>query len=98
MTKHVLDSVGNKRPLEPERNDWGYPTHETKSIGEVINSFTKDWESLLKEQENQQLLIEDLTGRMDDLEHALNQSNENLAELARNCDALVKLMKQVATR
>lgn len=92
-----MDSVGNTKPVEPERNDWGYPTHDTQSIGQVVNSLTKDWEALSKEQENQQLNIDDLTGRIDELEDALHRANANLSELAGNCDALVKLMKQIAT-
>ena len=70
MTKHVMDSVGNKLPAEPERNDWGYPSQ----------------------------VDENLTGRINQLEHNLERTNEQLLELAQNCDALVKLMKQLATR
>ena len=78
MTKHVLDSVGNKRPVEPERNDWGYPTQ----VDRMLYVET----------------IENLSGRLNQLEHNLERTNEQLLELAENCDALVKLMKQVATR
>lgn len=76
MTKYTIDSVGNKKPAEPELNDWGHPvvlTHDNKTI-------------------------QDLSARVDQLEHNLERTNEQLLELAQNCDALVKLVKQVATR
>jgi len=115
MTKHVLDSVGNKRPVEPERNDWGYPnTHQTKSIGEILNELTLNDESLedkldeLAEQVNDLETkldeadiaerVEALENRLDDIDYKLDETSQQIREMAANASAIVELMKQLATR
>ena len=77
MTKHVMDSVGNKKPVEPERNDWGYPNaYQTKSIGEIVNELTLNGESLEDK-------LDELTEQVNDLETKLDE-----ADVAEKVEAL----------
>jgi len=77
MTKHVMDSVGNMKPAEPERNDWGYPnTYQTKSIGEIVNELTLNGESLEDK-------LDELTEQVNDLDAKLDE-----ADLAEKVEAL----------
>ena len=114
MTKHVLDSVGNKKPVEPERNDWGYPTHETRSIGQIVNEMTQNSEALEDKYDELVEKVDDLDtkldeadvadrvdaleNRLDDIDYKLDETSEQIREMAANASAIVELMKQLATR
>ena len=71
MTKHVMDSVGNKKPVEPERNDWGYPNaYQTKSIGEIVNDMTQNSEALEDKYDELVEIVDDLDTKLDEADVA----------------------------
>lgn len=96
-----MDSVGNA------------VTIETRSVGEIINELTLNGESLddkvaqLVDQvndletklDNADLAdkIESLENRMDDIDYKLDETSEQIKEMAQNAETLVNIIKQIAT-
>jgi len=96
-----MDSVGNAVIIEE------------RSVGEIINELTLNGETLedkhaqLVDQVNDletkldgaELAdkIESLESRMDDIDYKLDETAGQIAEMAKNAEALVNIIKQVAT-
>ena len=96
-----MDSVGNA------------VTIETRSVGEIINELTLNGETLedkvdqLADQVNDLETkldgadladkIESLENRMDDIDYKLDETSEQIKEMAQNAEALVNILKQIAT-
>ncbi len=96
-----MDSVGNA------------VTIETRSVGEIINELTLNGESLddrvteisdkiddletkLDEADVAEK-VESLESRLDDIDYKLDETSEQIREMAANASALVDIMKQIAT-
>ena len=96
-----MDSVGNA------------VTIETRSVGEIINELTLNGESLddkvtelsdkiddletkLDEADVAEK-VEALESRLDDIDYKLDETSEQIKEMAQNAEALVNILKQIAT-
>lgn len=98
-----MDSVGNPYAV----------TIETRSVGEVINELTLNGESLedkldeLTDQVNDLETkvdeadtaekVEALENRLDDIDYKLDETSEQIREMAQNAETLVNIIKQIAT-
>mgnify|MGYP003114052814 CR=1 FL=1 len=98
-----MDSVGNPYAV----------TIETRSVGEIINELTLNGETLddrlaeLTDQVNDLETkldeadiadkVESLENRMDDIDYKLDETSEQIKEMAQNAEALVNIIKQIAT-
>jgi|TARA_R100000426_G_scaffold20551_1_gene17707 chaperonin cofactor prefoldin len=96
-----MDSVGNSVIIEE------------RSVGEIINELTLNGETLddkvaqLVDQVNDLETkldsadladkIESLENRMDDIDYKLDETSEQIKEMAQNAEALVNILKQIAT-
>lgn len=96
-----MDSVGNA------------VTIETRSVGEIINELTLNGETLedrlteisdkvddletkLDEADVAEK-VEALENRLDDIDYKLDETSEQIKEMAQNAEALVNILKQIAT-
>ena len=96
-----MDSVGNAVIIEE------------RSVGEIINELTLNGETLddkvaqLVDQVNDLETkldsadlankIESLENRMDDIDYKLDETSQQIKEMAQNAEALVGILKQIAT-
>ena len=96
-----MDSVGNAVIIEE------------RSVGEIINELTLNGETLedrlaeLTDQVNDLETklddsdlankIESLENRMDDIDYKLDETSQQIKEMAQNAEALVGILKQIAT-
>lgn len=96
-----MDSVGNSVIIEE------------RSVGEIINELTLNGETLddkvaeLVDQVNDLETklddsdladkIESLESRMDDIDYKLDETSEQIREMAQNAEALVNILKQIVT-
>ena len=96
-----MDSVGNA------------VTIETRSVGEIINELTLNGETLddkvselsdkiddLETKLDAAELadkVESLENRLDDIDYKLDETSQQIKEMASNAEALVGILKQIAT-
>ena len=98
-----MDSVGNPYAV----------TIETRSVGEIINELTLNGESLEDKLDQLSDKVDDfetkldeadvvdkveaLENRLDDIDYKLDETSEQIKEMAQNAEALVNIIKQIAT-
>ena len=96
-----MDSVGNA------------VTIETRSVGEIINELTLNGETLEDrlteisdkvddletkvDEADMAEKVEALENRLDDIDYKLDETAEQIKEMARNAETLVNIIKQIAT-
>ena len=96
-----MDSVGNAVIIEE------------RSVGEIINELTLNGESLedrhaeLVDQVNDLETrldeadivdkVESLENRMEDIDYKLDETSQQIKEMAQNAEALVNILKQITT-
>ena len=96
-----MDSVGNSVIIEE------------RSVGEIINELTQSSDSLdykiaelfgmisdletKVDDSDQSDKIESLENRLDDIDYKLDETAEQIKEMARNAETLVNIIKQIAT-
>ena len=97
----TMDSVGNSVIIEE------------RSVGEIINELTQSSDSLddkiaelfdmisdletKVDDSDQSDKIESLENRLDDIDYKLDETAEQIKEMARNAETLVNIIKQIAT-